>query len=592
VAKQRTPRSIGRYEVRKELGRGTMGVVYEARDPVLDRTIALKTIGASSLSGAERKRYEKRFLAEARAAARLSHPGIVVVHDVGRDASTGLLYIALERLEGETLASRIESGRPLDWREALRLVSRVAEALHHAHAQGVVHRDVKPANVMVLRSGEPKIMDFGIARVDASHLTSPGELFGTPLYMAPEQALGRPADARSDLFSLGTIAYTLLTGRAPFAASSVPAILARVAHRHAAPPSAIVKKLPPAIDDIVARAMAKAPEDRYPSGKMLAEDVQDVLDGHPPRHRGSWTVPAGGQTIVSAAIDGDVPELELVEDAPAVPRRRRPRRFRSRLGRVALAALAGAGAYHFWVHPEDVGYWQGVGQQARRLLSGPTAPSAAPTEPKPLPPRPSPTPEPTVAPVADEIVPTPEPSPDAPGADAALETGDAPMDESPPAMPPDPVAHGETTPVQEAPPPVGEGEAEGPVPVPPQTTPPQTEEPSRPAPRPATLVAWLSIGFEHHHPNGTLEVWVDGKRVVKEALDSRVTRKLLGFELRAGSVQQTLGLTPGRHEVRVRVRSGDDDKTARASATFRAAATRRLEVKAPRLRGGLSLEWK
>jgi hypothetical protein len=386
-----------------------------------------------------------------------------------------------------------------------------------------------------------------------------------------------------------------------------------------------VKDLPPAIDDILERAMAKAPEDRYPSGTMLAEDVQDVLDGRAPRHRASWTAPLGGQTILAATVDGDVPELELVEDVPAVPRRSRPGRWRSRLGRVALVAIAGAGALHFWTHPEDVGYWQGVGHQAHRLLSALTAP-AAPIE-STLPP-PSPTAEPTaVAAAADEVVRSAEPSPGDPGFDPAHETGDLPADGAPPAIPTDaaaqaePVAGGSVSsqspptpapippavphdegagtaarpavaPHQEPPAPAVENEPERPIPAPPPATPARTAEPSRPAPPKATPVGWLSIGFEHHQPSGTLEVWVDGKRVVKEALDSRVTRKLLGFELRAGSVQQTLGLAPGRHEVRVRVRSGDDDKTARASTTFRVGATRRLEVKAPRLWGGLSLEWK
>src|SRR5688572_24079192 len=163
------PSQIGRYEIRGELGRGMMGVVYEAHDPALGRTIALKTIRLALAPGdQERDDFERRFLAEARIAARLSHPGIVVVHDVGRDAAHGMLYIALEHLQGRTLADRVAEG-PLEWRDALRLVGRVAEALRYAHAQGVVHRDVKPANIMVLPTGEPKIMDFGIAKLEASN---------------------------------------------------------------------------------------------------------------------------------------------------------------------------------------------------------------------------------------------------------------------------------------------------------------------------------------------------------------------------------------------------------------------------------------
>jgi hypothetical protein len=594
VARHGTPRAIGRYEIRKELGRGTMGVVYEARDPSLDRVVALKTVGASSLTRAERERYEKRFLTEARAAARLSHPGIVVVHDVGRDGASGLLYMALERLDGETLADLIASGRRLDWREALRITGLAAEALHHAHAQGVVHRDVKPANIMILRSGEPKIMDFGIARVDAGHLTTPGELFGTPLYMAPEQALGRPADARSDLFSLGTIAYTLLTGEAPFAAPSVPAILARVVHRRVPPPSEVVPGLPSAIDDVLARAMAKAPEDRYPTGQALAEDIEDVLRGRPPRHRADWKAsPKGERTVVSAAADGEIPDLELVEEAP---KRRRPGRWRTGLERTVLVALAGAAAYHFWIHPEDVGFWERLGREAHRRLSAITAPAPRAEGPAALTTTPAPVPTAAAAALAEPLPSAElEPGvsttalPEATGEPtAAVSTPEVPVTPAPPSGPPEPGAEPAAATALTA-----AAVAEEPAPTPsPSPRPPPKKKPASPPPRKAVPPAWLSVGFEHHLASGTLEVWVDGRRVAKEALDSRVTRKLLGFELRSGSLQQTLGLEPGRHEVRVRLRSGDDERVARSSATFRSGATRRLEVKAPRLRGGLTLEWK
>ena len=574
-----------------------MGVVYEAWDPALGRTIALKTVGAASLSRSERKAYEKRFLTEARAAARLSHPGIVVVHDVGRDSGHGLLYIALERLEGQTLADRIASGQRIEWREALRIVGRVAEALHHAHTQGVVHRDVKPANIMILPSGDPKIMDFGIARVDGGHLTTPGELFGTPLYMAPEQALGRPADARSDIFSLGTIAYTLLTGRAPFAAPSVPAILARVAHRAAPPPSELVAGLPAVIDDILLRAMAKAPENRYPTGRMMAEDIDDVLGGRPPRHKAAWKpVETAGRTIAGAPPDGQIPELDLVEDAPPA-RPAKAGRWRTRLHRLELLALALAAGFHFWTHPEDRSYWLRAGAEAHRhrsdrvasalearLLPASPAPEATPATPaaspspeaSPAAPSPEPTEAATPPDLAHPETPPPSPEPTAPPAS--------------PSIPADTPAAGNPVPPTATPP-----AAVPEVPPLPSPSPPPAPSRERPPPRPQKRpapVAWLSIGFEHHLASGTLEVWVDDKRVAQEALDSRVTRKLLGLELRSGSVQQTLGLAPGKHEVRVRLRSGDDVKTARSSRTFRAGTTRRLEVKAPRLRSGLTLEWK
>jgi serine/threonine-protein kinase len=458
--------------------------------------------------------------------------------------------------------------------------------------------------------------------------------------MAPEQALGRPVDARSDLFSLGTIAYTLLTSQAPFAAPSVPAILARVAHRSAPPPSELVPGLPREIDDVLARAMAKAPEDRYPTGQMMAEDVEDVLGGRPPRHRAAWTPPpAAERTLFSRALEGDIPALDLVEEAKARPRKRG--RWRSRLERLALLALAAAAAVHFWVHPEDVSYWLRAGREVHRRLSGLTTPS--PPEPGPGLPTPSPVSMPTAATETLEPPSSLEPGPGTAAEGLAEGTTEGPMAASPvgtsvspaaapqagvgtaglppaepsPAEPtaPEPTPPGSresSTPSEAMPPsPSSPADAEGnaatPItstaapsagPAPGSTATPspspgaRKDRPASPSPRLPQPAAWLSIGFEHHLASGTLEVWVDGRRVVREALDSRVTRKLLGFELRKGSVQQTLGLQPGRHEVRVRLRSGDDDKTAHTSTIFRSGATRRLEVSAPRLRGGLSLEWK
>ena len=269
------PRSIGRYEIRKELGAGMMGVVYEAEDPDLGRTVALKTIRLSLAGDArQRQEYERRFRAEAQIAARLSHPGLVVVHDTGRDPEHGILYMALEYLHGRTLAELVTEKGRLEWREALRIVGRVAEALHYAHGEGVIHRDIKPANIMVLDSREPKVMDFGIAKLETSQLTSTGQIFGTPLYMSPEQALGHTVDARTDVFSLGSVAYTLVTGTRAFEAPTVPVVLARVAYFTPPPLSDSVRGVPGDVDYVVARAMAKAPSDRYADGKALAEDIK------------------------------------------------------------------------------------------------------------------------------------------------------------------------------------------------------------------------------------------------------------------------------------------------------------------------------
>ena len=332
------PRTIGRYEIRRELGRGTMGIVYEATDPELGRAIALKTVRIGfTLSPDERELFVKRFLAEARIAARLSHPGIVMVHDVGFDSATGAPFIALELLKGQTLAEIIETtAGPLPWREALRITSRVAHALHHAHAHGIVHRDVKPANIMLLPSGEPKLMDFGIAKTETARikLTVAGQFFGTPLYMAPEQALGKAVDGRADLFSLGSIAYTLVTGRNAFAADNITRIVARVVHDEPAPPRQIVADLPADVDYLLARSLAKDPARRYADGRSLAEDAEDIVAGAPPRHRIGGPSPTEGELDLEALMLGhagpatappraelDAQLAKLVPSVPARPAR-------------------------------------------------------------------------------------------------------------------------------------------------------------------------------------------------------------------------------------------------------------------------------
>jgi serine/threonine-protein kinase len=309
----------GRYEIRAELGRGTMGVVYRAHDRDLGRDVALKVI-RSTVEDADGAvgTYEQRFLNEARAAGRLSHPAIVVVHDVGRDTASGALFMALELLRGRTLQDVLLEEGPLTWPEAVRLAARVAEGLHHAHEHGIVHRDVKPANIMVLASGEPKVMDFGIAKVEASQLTAAGQLFGTPLYMSPEQARAGPVDGRSDLFSLGSVLYELLTGRRAFGSDSVHGIVLQVVQSDPPPPSSLVAGIPRNLDRVVARCLAKDPGRRYADGGELATDLRAVLSGTP------LAVPApegpadGAATMVSSRLP-PAPSPAATRPSPGTP---------------------------------------------------------------------------------------------------------------------------------------------------------------------------------------------------------------------------------------------------------------------------------
>ncbi len=302
---------IGRYQIVREIGRGGMGVVYEARDPALDRTVALKVIQPAG-EGEAARALEERFLTEARIAAALQHPGIVVVHDVGRDPASGALFIALELLRGPTLAELGAAG-PLGWRAVLQIVAPVARALHHAHVHGVVHRDVKPANVVVLDSGEVKVTDFGIARLETARhrLTTTGEFIGTPLYTAPEQAMTEDVDGRADVFSLASVAYTLLTGQAAFFAPTIPGIVHRVVYEEPVPPSRYVPDLPRDVERVLARALEKDPSRRHPTAQAFAEDAEDILAGLPPRH-------VAGEELVVVG-EGDSPLAPLLDQMTQPP---------------------------------------------------------------------------------------------------------------------------------------------------------------------------------------------------------------------------------------------------------------------------------
>jgi serine/threonine protein kinase len=337
----RHPGSLGRYTIQGELGRGMMGVVYRARDPELARSVALKVIQLpGALTAQDRRGYEQRFLSEARAAAALAHPGVVVVHDIGRDPDAGTFYIAFELLEGKTLAEMIADGRRVEWRRMLRLGSRVADALHHAHSRGIIHRDVKPANVMILPSGEPKIMDFGIAKLPTSELTGAGELFGTPLYMSPEQAAGMAVDGRSDLFALGAILYRALTGEHAFGADSSLAVMKRLTTLDASPPSHYYSGLPPEVDAVVLRAMARNPADRFQSGQAMAEALEALLEGE--RRRGpvrSAPLPSSK----AAPVRKSMGETLNLSHAPR-PELRLPESTSTRRPALIGGGLAAAGA--------------------------------------------------------------------------------------------------------------------------------------------------------------------------------------------------------------------------------------------------------
>ena len=270
---------LGRYEVIGELGQGAMGVVYKARDPLIDREVAIKTINLS-LAMEERDEYEARFYQEAKAAGRLSHPNIVTIYDVGR--SEDIAYIAMEYLHGRELRDILNETKLLPISEVLAIVIQVAQGLAYAHEHDIVHRDVKPSNVMIVRDGHAKITDFGIARMaSAAVRTQTGMVLGSPKYMSPEQVLGKEIDRRSDIFSLGVMLYEMLTGQVPFIGENVNAIMYQTLNTIPATPSSANPAVPEMLDYILAKALAKDLDARYQNARDLADDLKACSDSMP-----------------------------------------------------------------------------------------------------------------------------------------------------------------------------------------------------------------------------------------------------------------------------------------------------------------------
>jgi len=267
---------FGRYEIVAELGRGAMGVVYKARDPQIDRIVAVKTVSMWGQEQEAEAEFRMRFMNEAQAAGRLHHAGIVSIFDVGENPENKEAYIVLEYVSGESLNKILAREKKLSLPRALQLAEEIAVALDYAHGQGVVHRDIKPGNILVTDEGHAKIADFGIAKLNLAHFTLPGRVMGTPAYMAPEQLSGEGVDGRSDLFSLGVILYAMVTGHSPFQGNSATTVCFKVANREPVAASAFDLMLPPELDEVISRAMAKDPDQRYQTGAEFAEDIRQL----------------------------------------------------------------------------------------------------------------------------------------------------------------------------------------------------------------------------------------------------------------------------------------------------------------------------
>ena len=276
---------IGRYEIIEEKGRGAMGAVYIARDPAMDRVVALKTIHSVALTGPQAEEFRERFYREARSAGGLAHPGIVTVFDVGDQ--DGVPYLVMEYIDGRTLDDATKTGERFTFERVCEIGQQIAEALGYAHKNGVVHRDIKPSNILLTSKEKygierPKITDFGVAKLGAAHLTTTGQMLGTPAFMPPEQFTGAPIDGRSDLFSLGVILYWMATGEHAFPGETVTAVSYKVVNTEPVSPRKLNPAVPTEFDLIVMKCLAKAPSDRYATGEDLARDLVTLRTNRSP----------------------------------------------------------------------------------------------------------------------------------------------------------------------------------------------------------------------------------------------------------------------------------------------------------------------
>jgi len=332
---------LARYEIVRELGKGAMGVVYLAKDPLIGRLVALKTIRIRPGDDDETKEFQQRFVREAQAAGILNHPAIVTVHDIGQDDASGTSFIAMEFVEGQNLKEILAQGRPLSFDEIGDIIAQVADALDFAHAKGIVHRDVKPANIILVEGNRAKITDFGIAKIaSGGNLTTTGQFLGTPNYMAPEQIRGAPVDGRTDIFSLGICLYECLTRRKPFGGDSLTSISYKIVHEPFPPLHEINPQIPDGFDEVVAFSLAKDPAKRYQRGREFASALRAVVRGERPLKQ--YEPMLEEPTMITRehdripTIEIPFPQASLASENPRPALRGNPH------GTVAAAAAAGA----------------------------------------------------------------------------------------------------------------------------------------------------------------------------------------------------------------------------------------------------------
>jgi serine/threonine-protein kinase len=395
--------TIGRYQIREELGRGAMGVVFRAVDSVIGRTVAIKTIRLEAFTDpAERARLRDRLLREARSAGLLSHRNIVTVYDVGEEHD--IAFIAMEYVAGRTVEQTLRENGRLECEQVIGIITQVAAALDYAHSQGVVHRDIKPGNLMMAADTSVRIMDFGVAKLLSHQATQSDLMLGTPNYMAPEQIDARGVDGRTDQFALAVIAYELLTGERPFRAEVLSALFLGILREDPPPPHLLNSTLNERVSAVISRALEKAPADRFATcsafAKALSQSLAGCRDWKPLGRAASGTM-----ATVAAASPIVAPPVE----PPAFTRVGPPPKSSAGwivgtlFGLAAIAGLAGAG-YLFYPRPAvsrsaparpaptppPVSAESRPSPLAEPVAPPPTAPAAAETVSKVTPPKPNP----------------------------------------------------------------------------------------------------------------------------------------------------------------------------------------------------------
>jgi serine/threonine protein kinase len=516
-------KKIGRYEIIEELGRGAMGVVYKASDPTIGRLVAIKLLLLARPAQSGLPGVKDIFLREARAAGRLSHPGIVTIHDALEDEETRSCYIVMEFVAGRTLEEMLLTGPPLRIEKALNIARQVAEALEYAHREKIVHRDLKPANILLTEDGRAKITDFGIAKVVASEDAQRTlAIMGTPAYMSPEQVTGGEIDASSDVFSLGILLYLMLTGEKPFSGDTA-AVMFKIAYQDPAPPSQVRAELNKGHDFLLLRALAKDKKKRYARAREFLDDLDDIEHGRPPRSEAK--IPMSDLHAGDLTVRASKPLVPVQTSSPApAAAARKPWVLGAGIAATLLVLLAGG----FLL--------------VRKIYSPVPAPTVqAEVEPPPAsaPPEAS-TPSTAAEPAASAPNFGTKKSKSSPSSEPNVARAES---ESPKTLPAktatEPAALKAPAPA-ETPKPVASAEA--------------------PSPPPAPLPATTAIKFDcrYQFKEAQLTVVADGRSLFKVDLQGRRTGKLLGLRHGyEGTYLRPLKIPAGTRNLTIHFQSGD-----------------------------------